>query len=235
MLQKYPESCGKAKVCLNTAYSISQKEDDAMEILTPSTVESKTMTAGQINKAVASYRALLEKHSREFDLTAVQSVLGQSELADEMFVVFRRRVEADSNMIVRRVRVNRNREPQEVIKATGRNQYVNDSVVACMPRGEGESTDVVFFTLGRYVSDDDLGKEYDLRGLKPADPYSLAAINEADPAFADGHPNGTHWKDSDDKWCFLAFNRWADGRRGVDVDRRGSGWRGVWWFAGARK
>jgi hypothetical protein len=67
------------------------KEDDAMaKTMTP----SKTMTDGQIAKAVANYRALLEKHAGEFDSNVVQIVLGQSQLADEQFSVFRRLVEA---------------------------------------------------------------------------------------------------------------------------------------------
>ena len=71
----------------------------AKETMTP----SKAMTDGQIAKAVANYRALLEKYAGEFDSKAVQTVLGQSQLADEQFSVFRRRVESISEMIVREV------------------------------------------------------------------------------------------------------------------------------------
>lgn len=217
------------------AKSLFRKEDDAMaETMTPSVV-SKTTTAGQIDKAVANYRALLDKHSREFDSETVQSVLGQPELADDMFAVFRKRVEAIGNLIVRCIKVNRNRMPQEAIDATGRTQYTACTVVNAMPRGEGEETEVVFFNLGHYVSDNDLEKEYALRGLVPADPYSLSAVNEADPAFADEHPNGTHWKDSEDKWCYAAFHRWHGGERCVGVNRCDDDWHGLWWFAGLRK
>ena len=203
------------------------------ETMTPSVV-SKT-TAGQIDKAVANYRALLDKHSREFDSETVQLVLGQSELADDMFAVFRKRVEAISNLIVRCIGVNRNRMPQGAIGATGRMQYTDGTVVNAMPRGEGEEAEVVFFKLGHYVSDNDLEKEYALRGLVPIDPYSLSAVNEADPAFADEHPNSTHWKDSGGRWCYVAFDRWDVGGRSVSVRRSGSDWRGSWWFAGLRK
>lgn len=103
-----------------------------------------------------------------------------------------------------------------------------------MPRGDGDESDVIFFKPGRSVSDVDLDKEYALRGLVPADPYALAAVNEADPAFADEHPNGTHWKDADGNWCYTAFNRWNDGRF-VDVCRDVRGWFAYWWFAGLRK
>ena len=191
------------------------------------------MTRGQIDKAVSNYRALLEKHAGEFNSEPVQTVLGQSELADEQFAVLRRRIEALSNLIVRHVSVNRKRSPKEALNATGRNKYVSDSVVADMPKGEGEETDVFFFKLDRYVSDDDLEKEYELRSLKP-DPIAQAAVNEADPAFAENYPNGTHWKDKDGKWCFAAFRRDGD-ERSVYVGRIDSDWDGFWWFSGVRQ
>jgi hypothetical protein len=136
-------------------------------------------------------------------------------------------------MIVRRVKVNRNLNPQEVLDATGRNQYTDKSVVATMPRGEDEETDVYFFQLGRYVSNADLVKEYELRGIEP-DPYAQAQVNTDDPDFAKEKPNGTQWKDKDGKWCFVTFNLW-NGRRNVSVGRGGGGWLDDWWFAGVRK
>jgi hypothetical protein len=207
--------------------------------VTPSVEASKTTTEGQITKAVANYRALLEKHAREFDSEVVQTVLGQSELASEMFELFRRRIEVISNLIVRRVSVNRTRKPQAVLDATGRAQYTDRKVVDAMPKGEGDEVEVVFFKpdlseRNGFISDDDLEKEFELRGLKPADPYSVAAVNEADPAFADEKPNGTHWKDAKGNWCGAVFNRWCDERR-VGGDRDGRGWRDYWWFAGVRK
>ena len=212
-----------------------KKKDDAMaETMTPS-----TMTAGQIDKAVANYRAMLEKHVREFGAEAVQTVLGQPELAGEQFAVFRRRVEALSNLVVRRVTVDRARTAQAALDATGRRQYTNPSVVDTMPRGEVEEVEVVFFkpdlsNSDGFISDDNLVKEFELRGLKPADPFSLAAVNEAEPSFADKVPHGTHWKDSDGNWCYATFHDW-DGVRYVFVYRDVSGWVDSWWFAGMRK
>jgi hypothetical protein len=156
-----------------------------------------------------------------------------------MFTLFRERAEVLSNLIVRRVRVNRTRTPQETLDATGRKQYTSREVVDGMPKGEGEEVEVVFFKpdlseRNGYISDDDLEKEFELRGLKVADPYSVAAVNEVDPAFADEKPNGTHWKNSDGKWCFAAFHHWH-GERRVNVRRSGSGWSDHWWFSGLRK
>ena len=136
--------------------------------------------------------------------------------------------------IIRRVRVNHLRNPDAMLNATGRKQYVTDSVVAAMPRGEGDEADVHFFKIGQWTSDDDLEQEYAKRGLKPADSYSLAAVNEADPGFADERPNGTHWKDADGKWCYIGFLRGGD-ERYVSVHRFDDDWGDHWWFAGLRK
>ena len=104
-----------------------------------------------------------------------------------------------------------------------------------MPRGEGDEAEVFFFKLGRYVNDADLEKEYELRGLKPADPYSLAAVNEADPAFADDHPNGTHWKDKSGNWCSARSYQWGAGERCVNVYRYDFDCFDYCFFAGVRK
>lgn len=194
----------------------------------------KKITAGQISKIYDVLVAALQKSGLPSEET--QQVLESQGgiLADEFVAMLRKRVDAISGMIIRHVTVNRKRSPQEAIIATGRNRYLNDSVVASMPKGEGDETDVFFFKLGRYISDSDLDKEYELRGLKPADPYALAAINEADPTFADDYPNCTHWKDENGSWCYGAFSRW-DGVRLVGVDCYDDAWDDYWWFAGCRK
>ena len=140
--------------------------------------------------------------------------------------------------IVRRVKVNRNCTPQEAFNATGCKQYADRQVVDSMPHGKGKEVEVVFFKpdlseRNSYISDVDLDKEYKLRGLKPADPYSVAAVNEANPAFADKKPHATHWQNADGKWCIAAFVRW-DVVHEVHVFRSYSGWCGDWWFAGLR-
>lgn len=215
-----------------------KRKDDAMtKIMTPS--DSKTTTTGQIDKAVANYRALLEKHSGEFNTEAVQIVLGQSELVGEQFAVFRRRIEAVGNFITRRVTVNRGRTQQEAIEATGRTQYTDRKVVDAMPKGGGNEAEIVFFKpdlseCNGFISDDGLEKEFELRNLKPADPVSVAAVNEADPAFADEKPHGTHWRDAEGSWCYAMFGCWGVRQR-VVVYRGNRDWDGRWWFAGVRK
>lgn len=207
-------------------------------VVTPS---ENGITAGQIGKVCDLLTAALRKSGLQNEPT--QQVLehqGDALVAD-MMTAIRKRVEAVSNMIVRHVKVNRIREPQDMLDATGRKQYTDHRVVKSMPKDGREEEDVFFFKPDKSaydkndnISDDNLAKEYELRGLKP-DPYAQAAVNEADPAFADDHPNGTHWKDKDGNWCYTAFRRWNDDERYVIVLRNAGGWGGGWFFAGVRK
>lgn len=197
----------------------------------------KPMTDGQIDNLVDKLRAAARKHRAEFASDAAQQVLGVENLGMELLEPFRRRVDAVSGMIVRHVKVDRTRTPQQVLDATGRRQYVDPDVVASMPGcGDGiEELDVCFFPLRRFASDEEVEEACKLRGLERlADPYVVAQVNTDDPEFADTHPNGTHWKDAEGKWCYFAFDRWH-GERLVNVHRRALDWRDSWWFAGLRK
>src|SRR3989344_7634417 len=211
------------------------------QIMTATEME---MTDGQIENAVGKLRDAMRKHRSGITSDVAQQVLGVENLGMVMFTPFRERAEVLSNLIVRRVKVNRLLTPQQVLDATGRKQYTNRKVVNAMPRGEGggegDETEVVFFkpepweyTRPDFMSDDDFEKALGRRNLKSAPPDDVAAVNEADPAFADTRPNGTHWKDADGKWCFAAFDRW-NGEREVGVDRDGYVWHDLWWFAGLR-
>lgn len=84
-----------------------------------------SMTEEQVNKVVANYRAMLVKHAPDFASSVVQQVLGSKEFAGDQFGLFRSHVEAISDVIVRRVKVDRERIPQQVLDATGRRQYVD--------------------------------------------------------------------------------------------------------------
>ena len=203
-----------------------------MKNMTPS---MELITEGQIGKICELINARLRKS--KIMSKPLQDVIEHqgSSLVDKVISVITEMVDMVSNFILRLVKVDRKRSPKEALNATGRKQYTNDSVVAEMPKGNGDEVEVFFFNLGRFISDDDLEKEYELRGLKSADPYSLSAVNEADPALADTHPNATHWKDKNGKWCFAAFSRWDVDERYVNVNRDGNDWDDSWWFAGVRK
>lgn len=215
------------------------------KVVTPSARE-QGITDGQIHKAVSHYRDLLTKHRGEIGPSdEVQRVLGSRDYLNRLLAMLREKVEAVSNLVWRTVSgVDRVRAPQQMLEATGRTIYSDADVVEAMPRGSGEKKTILFINLGRYVSDKDLepalGKALEALGFNPdefkiADPYTLGKHNEADPAFADTHPNGTHWKDLEDKWCFAAFNRWRGGGRRVFVVRHGRAWDDGWWFPLVRR
>ena len=140
-------------------------------------------------------------------------------------------VERVSKMVVRRVTVDRSRTPEQLLAATGRVQYVDRDVLVTMPRSATkgvEKVELFFFNEGRFLSVDEQEKVLAEHGLVP-DYEAQFQVNIDDPTFADEHPNGMQWRDSEDRPCFAAF------LRGVVVVRRGCVWRGRWWVAGRRK
>lgn len=108
--------------------------------------------------------------------------------------------------------------------------YANNEVLAAAPRNKVQG-EIELFTLGKYVTDDELEKEYESRGLVPADVFAVGAWSEEN---TDKEYVATHWKNAQGKWCFAAFRRWYD-ERSVDVSRGDLDWYGGWWFAGVRK
>ena len=208
--------------------------------LTPSQETPEVMTDGQIDKIVDNVRAGLRKRRNDFKSADVQQALTRGQLDKKIIAATETALEEAiiqvANTITRTVKVNRSLTPQQVLDATKRRQYTNSAVVATMPSngtGVQKNVTVEFFKLGEHVSDDQLAEAYEERGLVP-DPYAQAAVNEADPAFADQYPNGTHWKDVDGNWCCAAFSR-DDGERSVFVYRSVFVWGDDWWLGGVRK
>jgi hypothetical protein len=217
---------------------MSLSKDDAMSNMTPST--AKPITSGQIGKFEEIFGAGLRKANLLSNSAQVVLETEADVLVSELVESVRRRVARHDPMIVHHVKVDRSLSPDQVIEATGRKAWcMNDQVLQSMPRGAGEEVSVFFFNVGCHIGDWDLMKEYDLRGLKPADPYSLAKVNEENPAFADTHNNATQWRrDNGVSWCFASFDTGKDGERFVGVRYAPeicSGWTGEWWFAGIRK
>ncbi|MFH1866966.1 MAG: hypothetical protein ABIJ81_02695 [Patescibacteria group bacterium] len=204
-----------------------------MEEKTIATIE--TITDAQIGRISDRFKEKCRKNVASLPKDATQQVIEDEgdQLAQEMFETLRKRVEARSGMIVRRVKVNRKQSPKQAIDATGRVKYINDDVLANMPGEGAEEVDVYFFNLRKNVSVDDLDREYERRGLAP-DPYAQAQVNADDPAFADAHPNATQWDNKNRHASYSAFCR-LDVERIVSVSRGGNGWSDRWWFGGVRK
>lgn len=139
------------------------------------------------------------------------------------------------------VRVDRRRSSLGAINATGRIKHIDLNVVNNMPKGEGDEVEVVFFKpnlSGRVgnISYDDFKNDFELRGLDPADPISLAAVNEVKCDLADRVRNCTYWKDHEGHLCYMAFLRIDDDRE-VHVVRAVDNvyWDNRFWLAGIPK
>lgn len=197
-----------------------------------SSVETEEITKGQIEKLQTLLGSALKKSGlKKKPLQYVIKEQGKL-LMKELLEVVRHRVEAISNFIWRNANVDRSRMPELVIEKTGRVQYVDKAVLATMPNGTGNKKKMTFFKANKFISPDDLAVMYKDLVLKP-DPYAQAAVNEADPEFADKYPNCTQWKDENGTWCYLSFVRY-NGERGVVVrrDDDDDDWSGSWWFGG---
>jgi hypothetical protein len=199
---------------------------------------AKTQSVAITNGQIGQINDRLATKLRESGLSkdGVQAVLAapNSKVIDEMVVVLRKHVEANAEMIVRRVLVKRNRTVKGAVDAI---QYVNGDVLSAAPRvnytGQDEEwVEVVLFPLKKFTSVQDVQNLITENGLTP-DPQALATANEQDSSFADTHPNGTQWQDENGNFCCLDFSSW-DGGRIVDCDRIEDGWRDGWFVGGSR-
>ena len=197
---------------------------------------TEEITKEQIGRASDRFAERCRKNALSLPKTASQQVLEDEgdALAQEMFEAFRRRVERRSKVIVRRVTVNRDQTPEQMIAATGRKQYIDAKVLKTLPRqGSGtEEFDMYFVPAERYLTIDEQEKLLADYGLVP-DYYGQIQVNIDDVAFADERPNGAQWDNRDGSASFVAFGR--DGGRCVRCGRGDDEWNDDWWFAGRRK
>ena len=171
--------------------------------MTPSVI-----TLGQVGKLQEVIGAALRKS--DFPQEVVQRILETqgSSVTSEWISVLKKRVDAQCELVRLQVSVDRSRSARVALEATRCELSFSESVAKAMPRSEGEEVELVLFQPGRYMYDDELETEYELRGLVPADPYSLAAAVEADLTLLDRYrPLITHWRDAKNKWCSVTFKR----------------------------
>jgi hypothetical protein len=187
------------------------------------------MTSSQVNKLVDLFRSHVEKHGTNFDSAAVQTVLGQSGLAAEVFAPFQKKVEDLSEIFTRTVTVNRTQTPLQAFKSiTSHKQYLSDTVVAEIPLGTEEEVTLHFFPIKKQMTCKEYADALESLGLKP-DPMAQAAYNQANPDFADKYPNGTQWQNQAGNFCCALWGDWR-GDRSVIVHGDSYGW-GDYWFA----
>ena len=137
--------------------------------------------------------------------------------------------------IIRKVFVNRGRNSQQMIDATGCAQNTCKSVVDAIPHDGIDNEEVVFefFRLSRYSRDATVEQERIKRGLT-RDIQAQLAVIKADTSFVDKHSNSVSWQDTDGIWCSVAFSR-NNNRRDVYVSHDSDGWGSYWWYGGVRK
>src|SRR3989344_7785496 len=171
-------------------------------IIAPIAVE--VITAGQIGRASDRFSERCRTNAVSLPKDIVQEVLEHEgdQIAQEMFEALRSHVERRASMIVRRVTVDRTITSQQALDATGRKQYTDQGIVdeAAVIGGKVADEDLYIFKPDAsafdehgLISDDNLERQFELRGLNPTDLYQIAGLNKADSAFADEKPNGTHW------------------------------------------
>lgn len=120
---------------------------------------------------------------------------------------------------------------KQKIEEKGYKFYGNEDILNTSPEVKGKYT-LELFTVGKYISYDELEKEYISRSLIPADMYHLLKMDNS--ILDEKRSSGTHWKNTEGNLCFSTFHRWDDDRN-VNVRRYDDGWNGRWWFAGLRK
>lgn len=134
--------------------------------------------------------------------------------------------------VVGSVPVDRTRTPQQTFEALQREEpglILHLKVMAAMPRVEGGFS-ATFVNLGCYVSCCELDEKLAKEGWGLIrDPQGLAELNEANPVFADAHPNGTQWPYVDRTYAYVDFRFW-NGAKFVVCSYRDDSWGKDVWF-----
>ncbi len=197
------------------------------KIMSPSGTE--TISRGQITKLYEMFEHALLKTGLPKEQSQQVIEAQGAEMVKTFVADFRKRVEANSEMIIRPYKLDRTLTREQMIVALGRKEYVNADVLATMPTDGPDEGEIFFFPAKRWVPVAEQAAELEKRGLVP---HYLAQmqVNIDDPSFADDHPNGMQWR----KNSYASFLRW-DVEREVCVGQDDGDWIGSYWFAGVRK
>lgn len=139
----------------------------------------------------------------------------------------------DPTMLTFEVEVDLTLTNKEALKATGRNLYVNDTVVKEAPIATKMKQKIYLFKKDSSTSCTQLEKEYEKRNLLPADLQTHIAFNKANPEFADTKPNAIQWKNAKGSFCCAIFI--FGGSRNVHVLQGDDAWNDYYWFVGVGK
>ncbi len=200
----------------------------------------KMITDGQIENVVNKLRDAMRKHRSEISAERAQIALGFDNLGMRMFQPFREITEAVSRKFIRKVSVDHSYHLRGVLfSLVGFNIYEESQEIDGVSLVEKGEIDLHFFSLTTprrdgHISIEDLVKEYEQEGLKPAHPSHLALVIQQDRKLVDNLPNSTIWKNGKGHWCHLVAHRFGDGYQ-VRVAPTIVSLPSNWQFAGVRK
>ncbi len=168
------------------------------------------MTDGQIDKAAELYRAMFARYHREFPTDLMQRVLAQPDLMREVADVFRRRVGLERGYIIFRVWVEPHDSLVEGFAIPKHDHEINRNLVKTMSQGSRAGMKELYlfqppsemYSNQGLISDAGVAEAYQLRSLKPVDPFVHAALLKSRPTLANDFPTVTHWQDEDGFWCY---------------------------------
>ncbi len=168
------------------------------------------ITEGQIGKIAELLTAALRKSKGNLPSDLVQKALEQpgKVLSVELQKIVSRYVHAVSGMIYRMVKVDRILPTLRAINKASKNVGCSEETMNHLPLNDGpEEVEIILFKGSPSLHYSDLGKEYELRGLKPVDPASLAAFIEVNELSVYGYPIITYWKGENHKIYFMVFGK----------------------------
>jgi hypothetical protein len=128
------------------------------------------------------------------------------------------------------MKIDRKKSIEQLIKKLGYKEYIDENILKTLKNKGPKEGEIEFFTLGKYVSNTELLKEYETRGLTPDLGATITYLIENPQVLDEKKYIGIQLEDN----SFAAFFRWDDGRY-VYVRRIGHVWFDFWWFIGVKK
>lgn len=140
-----------------------------------------------------------------------------------------------SNIKYRDIAISENKVSLSYLEKLDIGKYIDPLTLDCVtPPEDNWSILVTLFTIGEWMTEQELDEKYKALNLVAIDAYTLAILNETDPRLCEKYPNGTHWKDQDGNWCFGKCTSVA-GKQSLRIGYGGIGWCKNLWFAGFSK
>ncbi len=164
------------------------------------------ISEGQIDRISDSIRAALRKNKSKFLMTDVQEWM--EGLGEQFIHVYARRIKKLKRMIVFDLEIDRAKTPAELLEGSIFAVYPGVMTIGSIPNSRKSKEKIYFFNCesSRPLLEWEYEREFELRGLIPADPHLVVAANLKKPEFHKDHLNGTFWKNTDGTWNGMIFD-----------------------------